>query len=129
MSKTALIEKIERREATLSVIGLGYVGLPLAVEFAKEGFRVIGVDLDREKVRLLNSGVSYIPDIPTDEIKPLVDQGLLCATDDYSVLKDVDAISICVPTPLRKTKDPDMSYIVAATEQIAKYCHAGLLIV
>lgn len=129
MSKSALLDKIESRKATVSVIGLGYVGLPLAVEFAKEGFRVVGVDLDREKVRLLNSGVSYIPDIATEEIKPLVDQGLLCATDDYSALKDVDAISICVPTPLRKTKDPDMSYIVAATEKIAEFCHKGLLIV
>jgi UDP-N-acetyl-D-glucosamine dehydrogenase len=129
MSKAALLDKIESRKATLSVIGLGYVGLPLAVEFAKEGFRVVGVDLDREKVRLLNSGVSYIPDISTEEIRPLVEQGLLCATDDYSALKDVDAISICVPTPLRKTKDPDMSYIVAATEKIAEFCHKGLLIV
>jgi UDP-N-acetyl-D-glucosamine dehydrogenase len=129
MSKAALLEKIERREATLSVIGLGYVGLPLAVEFAKEGYRVIGIDLDKEKVRLLNSGVSYIPDIPTEEVKPLVEKGLLCATDDYSVIRDVDAISICVPTPLRKTKDPDMSYVVAATEKIAQFCHPGLLIV
>jgi UDP-N-acetyl-D-glucosamine dehydrogenase len=129
VSKAALLEKIERREATLSVIGLGYVGLPLAVEFAKEGYRVVGIDLDKEKVRLLNSGVSYIPDIPTEEVKPLVEKGLLCATDDYSAIRDVDAISICVPTPLRKTKDPDMSYVVAATEKIAEFCHPGLLIV
>jgi len=129
LSKAALLEKIERREAVMSVIGLGYVGLPLAVEFAKEGYQIVGVDLDREKVRLLNEGISYIPDIPTEEVKPLVESGLLCATSDYSVLKDVDAISICVPTPLRKTKDPDMSFIIAAAEEIAKYCHPGLLIV
>jgi UDP-N-acetyl-D-glucosamine dehydrogenase len=129
VSKAALLEKIERREATVSVIGLGYVGLPLAVEFAKEGYRVVGIDLDKEKVRLLNSGVSYIPDISTEEVKPLVEKGLLCATDDYSAIRDVDAISICVPTPLRKTKDPDMSYVVAATEKIAEFCHPGLLIV
>jgi UDP-N-acetyl-D-glucosamine dehydrogenase len=129
VSKAALLEKIERREATVSVIGLGYVGLPLAVEFAKEGYRVVGIDLDKEKIRLLNSGVSYIPDISTEEVKPLVEKGLLCATDDYSAIRDVDAISICVPTPLRKTKDPDMSYVVAATEKIAEFCHPGLLIV
>jgi UDP-N-acetyl-D-glucosamine dehydrogenase len=129
VSKAALLEKIERREATVSVIGLGYVGLPLAVEFAKEGYRVVGIDLDKEKVRLLNSGVSYIPDISTEEVKPLVEKGLLCATDDYSAIRNVDAISICVPTPLRKTKDPDMSYVVAATEKIAEFCHPGLLIV
>lgn len=129
MIKTALLEKIERREAVVSVIGLGYVGLPLAVEFAKEGYCVIGVDVDPEKTRLLNDGVSYIPDVPTEQVTELVKKGLLQATTDYGVLKNVDAISICVPTPLRKTKDPDMSYIIAASEEIAKHCHAGLLII
>ncbi len=129
MTQAALLEKIESRTATLSVIGLGYVGLPLAVGFAKEGYKVIGIDLDQEKIRLLNAGVSYIPDITTDEVKDLVDRGLLSATDDFSILETVDAISICVPTPLRKTKDPDMSYIIAAAEQIEKYSHSGLLIV
>lgn len=128
-TKSELLRKIERREAHLSVIGLGYVGLPLAVEFAKEGFRVTGVEISEEKTRLLNAGHSYIPDIPEEDVEPLVSEGLLSATTDYSVLRDVDAISICVPTPLRKTKDPDMSYIIAATEQIARYSHQGLLIV
>jgi UDP-N-acetyl-D-glucosamine dehydrogenase len=129
MTKAALLQKIEGRTATLSVIGLGYVGLPLAVEFAREGYKVIGIDLDPEKISLLNSGVSYIPDVTTEEVKDLVEKGLLTATSDYSVLEGVDAISICVPTPLRKTKDPDMSYIISAAEQIEKYSHPGLLIV
>jgi UDP-N-acetyl-D-glucosamine dehydrogenase len=128
-TKDSLLHKIEGREAVLSVIGLGYVGLPLAVEFAREGYCVIGVDLDGEKVRLLNSGVSYIPDIPTEAIVELTHKGLLKATTDYSALKDVDAISICVPTPLRKTKDPDMSYVIAAADEVARYSHPGLLIV
>jgi UDP-N-acetyl-D-glucosamine dehydrogenase len=127
--KSALLNKIERREAVVSVIGLGYVGLPLAVEFGKEGYRVVGVDVSAEKVRLLNEGVSYIPDIPTEDVAALVKEGLLSATTDYSALQTVDAISICVPTPLRKTKDPDMSYIIAAADEIARYCHPGLLIV
>ena len=129
MSKAALLEKINRREAVLSVIGLGYVGLPLAVEFAREGYRVIGVDVVKEKVRLLNDGISYIPDVSSDDVADLVGRGLLSATDDYSVLREVDAISICVPTPLRKTRDPDMSYIIAAADEIARYSHPGLLIV
>ena len=115
--KTELLEKIEQREAVISVIGLGYVGLPLVVEFAKEGYRIIGVDVDEEKVRLLNEGVSYIPDVPTEKIAELVGKGLIEATTDYSVLTDVDVISICVPTPLRKTKDPDMSYIISAADE------------
>ncbi|HEC23610.1 MAG TPA: nucleotide sugar dehydrogenase [Chloroflexi bacterium] len=129
VSKAALLEKINRREAVLSVIGLGYVGLPLAVEFAREGYRVIGVDVVKEKVRLLNDGISYIPDVSSDDVADLVGRGLLSATDDYSVLREVDAISICVPTPLRKTRDPDMSYIIAAADEIARYSHPGLLIV
>jgi UDP-N-acetyl-D-glucosamine dehydrogenase len=127
--KSALLQKIERREAVVSVIGLGYVGLPLAVEFGKEGYRVVGVDVSAEKVDLLNQGVSYIPDIPTEDVTALVRRGLLSATTDYSALLEVDAISICVPTPLRKTKDPDMSYIIAAADEIAKYSHPGLLII
>lgn len=129
MSKAVLLDKIERRQAVISVIGLGYVGLPLAVEFAREGYRVIGVDVSHQKVDLINRGVSYIPDVPTSDVAELVTSGKLSATTDYSVLKTVDAISICVPTPLRKTKDPDMSYIIAASEQIAQHSHAGLLIV
>jgi UDP-N-acetyl-D-glucosamine dehydrogenase len=129
MIKAALLNKIERREAVIGVIGIGYVGLPLAVEFAHQGYRVYGVDVNQEKVDLLNKGISYIPDIPTETIASLVSEGVLSATTDYSVLKEIDAISICVPTPLRKTKDPDMSYIIGAADEIARYSHAGQLIV
>ncbi len=129
MTKAALLEKIERREAILGVIGIGYVGLPLAVEFARQGYRVYGVDVNQGKVDLLNQGTSYIPDIPTEVIAGLVSEGRLSATTDYSILEDVDAICICVPTPLRKTKDPDMSYIIGAADEIARYSHAGQLIV
>jgi UDP-N-acetyl-D-glucosamine dehydrogenase len=129
MIKAALLNKIERREAVIGVIGIGYVGLPLAVEFAHQGYRVYGVDVNQEKVDLLNKGISYIPDIPTETIASLVSEGVLSATTDYSVLKEIDAISICVPTPLRKTKDPDMSFIIGASDEIARYSHPGQLIV
>jgi UDP-N-acetyl-D-glucosamine dehydrogenase len=129
MTKAALLNKIEQREAILGVIGIGYVGLPLAVEFARQGYRVYGVDVNQGKVDLLNQGTSYIPDIPTEVIASLVSEGRLSATTDYSILEDVDAICICVPTPLRKTKDPDMSYIIGAADEIARYSHAGQLIV
>ncbi|MGF1507234.1 MAG: nucleotide sugar dehydrogenase [Anaerolineae bacterium] len=124
-----LLEKIEKREAGIAVIGMGYVGLPLAVEFAKEGYCVIGVDVSQPKVDMLNRGESYIPDVPTELIADLAEKGLLSATTDYSVIRDVDAISICVPTPLRKTKDPDMSYVIAAADEVAKYAHDDLLVV
>jgi UDP-N-acetyl-D-glucosamine dehydrogenase len=129
VSKAALLDKIETRQAVIGVIGMGYVGLPLAVEFAKAGYRVIGVDVIADKVRLLNEGHSYIPDVPTEVVAELVGSGKLSATTDYAVLKTVDAISICVPTPLRKTKDPDMSFIVAAADEIARHSHSGLLVV
>lgn len=127
--KTSLMKRIEERTAQISVIGLGYVGLPLAVEFASAGFRVIGVDVDENKVAQLNAGQSYIPDVAGDELAALVAEGLLSGTTDFSVLKDADAISICVPTPLRKTKDPDMSFIIAAADEIARYSRAGQLVV
>jgi len=127
--KTELLGKIERREAVVSVVGLGYVGLPLAVEFAKEGYTVIGVDVAEDKVNLLNAGQSYIPDISSDELAKLVKSGKLSATIDFSALEKADAISICVPTPLGKSKDPDMSYVIAAAEQVAAYAHKGMLIV
>ncbi len=122
-------EKIRKKKAKIAVIGLGYVGLPLALEFAKKGFSAIGVDLDVSKVKAINSGRSYILDIKEEEVRPLVKKGLLKATDDYSKLKDADAIIICVPTPLRKTKDPDMSFIVSASEAIAKNLMRGQVIV
>lgn len=129
MSKKALLERISARSGRVSVVGLGYVGLPLAVEFARAGFRVTGIDVTSAKVDQINAGESYIPDIPGQVVNELVSEGLLSATTDYSALQDADAISICVPTPLRKTKDPDMSYVVAAADEIARYSHKGILIV
>lgn len=129
MQKQKLLDRLNSRDARIAVVGLGYVGLPLAVEFAEAGFRVIGLDLSTEKVALLNRGESYIPDIPTARLKPLVEAGKLKGTSSYADLKDVDTVSICVPTPLRKTKDPDMSFIISSTDAIAEICHAGLLVV
>lgn len=127
--KDTLLSRLQNREARLSIVGLGYVGLPLAVEFAEVGFNVIGLDIDAKKVDMLNKGESYIPDIPTERLKPLVEQGKLCATTDYAELKQVDTINICVPTPLRKTKDPDMSYIINSIDAIAEIAHDGMLII
>jgi UDP-N-acetyl-D-glucosamine dehydrogenase len=124
-----LKEKIDSRKAKIGVIGLGYVGLPLAVEFARAGFEVTGFDIDASKVGAINAGQSYILDVKDPEIAEQVSAGRLHATADMSKLRDMDAIDICVPTPLRKTKDPDMSYIVAAAEQIAEHLHPGMLIV
>ncbi len=129
MSKEHLLKKIEDRSAVIGLIGLGYVGLPLAVEFAKAGFKVIGIDVDLRKVEALNAGRSYIPDVKTEDIATLRAQGKLEATSDYTTLQFVDAVSICVPTPLRKTRDPDMSYVVTASEKVAEMAHSGLVIV
>ena len=125
----ALKNRIERREARAGVVGLGYVGLPLAVELAKSGFAVVGIDLDTRKVAAVQAGRSYIADVPTDDLRALVTAGRLSATSDFSVVRELDAISICVPTPLRKTKDPDMSYIVSATERIAEHLRAGTVVI
>ena len=125
----ALKDKIEKKTAHVGVVGLGYVGLPLAVEFAKAGFHVTGIDLQQSRVDRLNNGESYIQDVPSSEVAELVKEGRLDATTDFSVVRDLDTINICVPTPLRKTKDPDMSYIVSASEEIAKYFHPGLLVI
>lgn len=124
-----LAGKIQARTARVGVIGLGYVGLPLAVEFAKTGFHVTGIDVSESKVAQINSGVSYIQDVPTKEVAGLVKAGKLRATDDFSVIRDLDTINIAVPTPLRKTKDPDMSFVVAAAREVAKYAHKGLLVI
>src|SRR3984885_2250738 len=124
-----LRQKIETRKARTGVVGLGYVGLPLAVELAHAGFSVTGIDIDQAKVDSLNRGESYIQDIPTSVLKPLVDAGLIKATTDFAAVADLDTINICVPTPLRKTKDPDMSYIVSSCQSIAKYFHAGMLVI
>ncbi|HWP98893.1 MAG TPA: nucleotide sugar dehydrogenase [Vicinamibacterales bacterium] len=124
-----LLERLERRSAAVGVIGLGYVGLPLAVEFARAGFQVTGLDVDREKVDAVNAGRSYIGDVPSAALAPLVEAGRLRATTDFPSLEPLDAIDICVPTPLRKTKDPDLSYVIAAVDEIARHLRAGQLVV
>ncbi len=121
--------KIASGEARCAVIGLGYVGLPLAVEFAKNGLHVLGIDLDAEKVASIERGESYIQDVPSDEVTPLVKEGLLAATTDFTKLNDIDTINIAVPTPLGKTRDPDISYIVAATDEIAANMKDGALVI
>ena len=120
---------IESREARIAVIGLGYVGLPLALEFAKAGYRVDGFDLDAAKVRTLSQGGSYIGDVPAAEVKAQVAAGRFAAGTDFAGLADSDVIHVCVPTPLTKTKDPDMSFIVRAVEEIRKRLRRGQLIV
>jgi UDP-N-acetyl-D-glucosamine dehydrogenase len=125
---SALHAKISEKRARLGVLGLGYVGLPLAVEFARAGFDVTGIDLSQEKVDLFNRGQSYIKDVSDEVMSPLIKSGKLRATTDFSVIEGLDTVDICVPTPLRKTKDPDMSYVVAATESIAAHLHPGILI-
>ena len=124
-----LEDKIRNRTARVGIVGLGYVGLPLAVEFAKAGFNVTGIDLSEPKVAKVNAGQSYIADIHEDVLRPLVDSHKIIATSDFGVISELDTVNICVPTPLRKTKDPDMSYIVSACQQIAKYFHKGMLVI
>lgn len=124
-----LADKIRKKKVRSAVIGLGYVGLPLAVEFAKAGIEVVGIDLDKNKVDAINKKKSYIQDVPSSEVASLVSKGLLSATTAYSALMTVDTINICVPTPLRKTKEPDISYIVKSAEQIARYLKKGQLII
>ena len=125
----SLLEKIESRRARTGVVGLGYVGLPLAVELAKAGYHATGIDLDQRKVDAIMSGRSYIPDVSTADLQALRASGKIDATTDFSIVQELDTINICVPTPLRKTKDPDMSYIVSAVEAIAKHLHPGMLVV
>jgi len=124
-----LLARIRAKDFTAAVIGLGYVGLPLAVEFAAAGIRVVGIDVDGEKVRSLRAGRSYVADVPEEALRAAVEAGRLRATTDYSALGEADTVNICVPTPLRKTKDPDLSYIVSAAEQVAKYLRPGMLVV
>jgi UDP-N-acetyl-D-glucosamine dehydrogenase len=128
-TKDSLIKDLKDKKARVAILGLGYVGLPLAVVFGEAGFNVTGIDPDARKVDALNNGVSYIPDVKTEAVSVLVRSGHLKATTDFSVLKDIDAVSICVPTPLRKTGDPDMSFILSATEELAKYVHKDMVIV
>ena len=124
-----LLNKLNERRAVVGVIGLGYVGLPLAVEFARGGLKVIGFDLDRSRVDTINEGRSYIPDVPTEMVAALVERGKLSAATDFSHLSETDAVIICVPTPLRKTKEPDISYILAAAEQVKSHLHSPQLVV
>src|SRR5262245_12636854 len=128
-SITTLLDRIRSRQAKVGVIGLGYVGLPLAVEFARAGFSVTGFDVDAHKAALINGGTSYIPDVPEADLKAVVSAGALRATTDMHALGDMDAIDICVPTPLRKTKDPDLSYVVLAVEAVAATIRPGQLII
>jgi UDP-N-acetyl-D-glucosamine dehydrogenase len=124
-----LIETIRRREARCGIIGLGYVGLPLALEFARAGLRTTGIDVDPEKVEHIRNGRSYIVDVADREIAEQVDAGRFTATSDFSAIADLDTVNICVPTPLRKTKDPDLTYVISAVNEIAKYLRRGQLIV
>lgn len=128
IAATTLCEKIQSRTARVGIVGLGYVGVPLAAEFAKAGFDVTGFDVQSSKVEGINLGRSPVQDVADGTIAELVDAGRLSATEEFSRIRDCDVVNICVPTPLRKTKDPDMSFIVAACQEIAKYLHRGMLI-
>ncbi|HVF30442.1 MAG TPA: nucleotide sugar dehydrogenase [Pyrinomonadaceae bacterium] len=129
MIKSDLKNLITDKRATVGVIGLGYVGLPLIVEFCLKGFRGIGFEVDEKKADEINAGRSYIVDVPTENLNKCVEDGKLSATTDFTKLIECDTIIICVPTPLRKTKDPDMSYIIAAGEEIQKYMRRGQLVI
>jgi UDP-N-acetyl-D-glucosamine dehydrogenase len=127
--KDTLLQSLHDHSARIGILGLGYVGLPLAAAFGEAGFTVTGIDPDPHKVEILNQGESYIQDVPSKQIAELLKLGRLSATTDFSALRTCDAISICVPTPLRKTGDPDMSFILSATAELAKYMHPGMIIV
>ena len=124
-----LMAKLKNKTARIAVLGMGYVGLPFATVFAEAGFEVTGIDPIAEKMAMVNAGKSYIMDVPTEMVKRLVSTGKLKGTTDYSVLKQIDAVAICVPTPLRQTGDPDLSFIISAAEGIAPYVHAGMVVV
>jgi UDP-N-acetyl-D-glucosamine dehydrogenase len=127
--KQNLLKHLQDRTARVAVLGLGYVGLPLAVVFAEAGFHVVGVDPDQRKVTTINRGDSHIQDVPSEQVARLVAEGKLQATTDFSALQNADAVTICVPTPLRKTGDPDLSFILDATQELAKYMHPGMVVV
>ena len=126
---TLLLERLNNRSATVGVIGLGYVGLPLLVEFAKAGFTAVGFDIDGARVERIGRGESDIPDVNAEEVAAAVDVGRLVATSDFQRLTEVDTVNICVPTPLRKTKDPDLSFVAAATKSVSEHLHPGQLII
>jgi UDP-N-acetyl-D-glucosamine dehydrogenase len=127
--KTGLIEKLQDRSARIAVLGLGYVGLPLAVVFAEAGFHVVGIDPDQRKIDTIRRGESHIQDVSSEQVNRLVAAGKLEATMNFAALRDAEAVSICVPTPLRKTGDPDLSYILSATEELTKYMHPNMVVV
>ena len=127
--KSEMLNKIENRSAVVGIVGLGYVGLPLATEFAKSGYKTIGFDVQSKKVDLVNAGHNYIGDIVDDVFKEVVEKGMLSATSDFSFIQDVDAVAICVPTPLDKYQQPDISYVKGSTESVAKYLHKGMIVV
>jgi UDP-N-acetyl-D-glucosamine dehydrogenase len=124
-----LADKIKSRQARVGIVGLGYVGLPLAVEFAKAGFQVTGIDVNSGKTDRVNAGDSYVGDISSSVLGGLVKEGKIRATTDFAAVRDLDTVNICVPTPLRKTKDPDMSFIVASCQEIQNNLHEGMLII
>ncbi|NIM94156.1 MAG: nucleotide sugar dehydrogenase [Anaerolineales bacterium] len=125
----ALMDRFRTGNATIGVVGLGYVGLPLAVVLAQSGYKVVGVDLDHEKVATISRGESYVEDVPAERLGPLVDQGQITVSDDYDALKVVDGVSICVPTPLRKTGDPDLSFILNTIQSLLPALHAGMVVI
>ena len=129
MSTLELTERIRQRAARIAVIGQGYVGLPLAIEFARAGFTVAGLDTDLDRVGVLNAGRSYTPDVSSADLATVLEAGRYEATDDGAVLEHSDVVIICVPTPLRKSKDPDISFVVAAAEQVAARFRSGQLVV
>lgn len=122
-------KKIINKKATVAVVGLGYVGLPLAMEFTKVGFRVLGVEIDRKKVAQLKAGRSYILDVDSKELKNVINTGKLLVTSDYSQFKEADAIIICVPTPLRKTGEPDLSFVLSAVSELKNYFGKGKIVI
>ncbi|EMI09527.1 nucleotide sugar dehydrogenase [Anoxybacillus gonensis] len=124
-----LLDKIETKTATIGVVGLGYVGLPLAVEKAKAGYKVIGFDIQQKRVDMVNSGVNYIGDVVDKELAEMVESGRFMATTDYSLIRQVDAVAICVPTPLDRYQQPDTSYVESSGKEISKYLHKGMLVV
>src|SRR3989454_8286125 len=129
MSTLELTERIRQRAARIAVIGQGYVGLPLAIEFARAGFTVAGLDTDLDRVGVLNAGRPYTPDVPGADLETVLEAGRYEVTDDGAVLEHSDVVIICVPTPLRKSKDPDISFVVAAAEQVAARFRSGQLVV
>src|SRR5262245_55460030 len=129
MIRDELGKLIAEKRAVVGVVGLGYVGLPLVIEFCLKGLKGIGFEVDAKKANDINAGLSHIVDVPSENVKKCVEAGTLTATTDFSRLAECDVIIICVPTPLRKTKDPDMSFIMAAGGEIKKHMRRGQLII